>query len=121
MTKGRAELLVRELEELFKSKSVVLVESYEWENFVPKRVYPGCEVNRISLFHGEQNSTITISVSEISCYTDLDNPVVEGATIAFTVIGAMGRIYRSFTLGEDRWFKDETVRNRWLALKYALL
>ena len=118
MTKEQTELLANELGVLFKDENVVLVESREWEHYVPKHVFCG-KVSGISSTQEEQNHVLCIVFGGTG-YSGLDNPVLNFKTLLFTVVNGTGKkIYRSFTLARE--WKDDREMAHWSRLQFALL
>ncbi|MBI2063689.1 MAG: hypothetical protein HYT65_01710 [Candidatus Yanofskybacteria bacterium] len=114
MNREQAEFLVSELTLLFKDEYVVLVESREWEHFIPMHVSLE-KLDKISSIQEGQNHVLVIGTR-----AGLDNPIIDLKTILFTVINGTGKkIYRSFTLARD--WKDDQEATRWIRLKYALI
>lgn len=114
MNREQAELLTKELIELFKEEQVILVESREWEHFVPKHVSLE-KAGAISLVQESQNHVLVIGI-----YNGLDNPIIYLKTILFTVVNGTGKkIYRSFTLARE--WKDDQEMSRWIRLAYAFI
>lgn len=114
MTKEQAELLVNELDVLLKDEQVILVESREWEHFIPKHISLE-KLGKISSIQEGQNHVLVIGT-----YVGLDNPVIYLKTISFMVINGTGqKIYRSFTLARD--WKDNQETFRWVGLSYVFI
>lgn len=119
MTKEHAELLVHELGFLLKDEPVILVESREWEYYVPKHVSLG-KVSVVSSAQEKQNHVLGIEFNNC-LYGGLDYLVMDGeTTIVFKILNSAGKqIYRSFTLA--RAYKDGQEMIRWIQLKFALI
>lgn len=114
MTKEQTVLLTKELGELFNGEQVVLVESREWEHFIPKHVSLE-KVGAISSVQEGQNHVLVLGT-----YSGLDDPIFYLKTISFTVVNGTGKkIYRSFTLARE--WKDDQEMSRWIRLAYAFL
>lgn len=118
MRKDQAEFLANQLSESFNGEQIILVESREWEHFVPTHVSLG-KVGKISSIQEGQNQVLIMEFNGMG-YEGLDNPVINQQTISFTVVNGTGqKIYRSFTLPEAKGLKILEMF-RWIGLKFAL-
>ena len=119
MIKKQAELLAKGLNELLVGENIILVTSYEWEDFFPKHVSTDIIVTEIFPEHYMSGSTLSIKTGPVG-FVELDDPVIDGRAVTFVTKREDGqKIFRSFVLARE--WNDVHEMTRWIVLKHGLI